>query len=123
MDCYVYTSYMLNDINLISVMESFKKNNKDNNITGCLLFNKGNVIQLFEGPIEKTKQLYNNLILDNRHVRFTNLLHTDINERNLPDWNMQLVLDNTKQLDTLQVLSFKNNKIKVLFDSFKKVCK
>ena len=60
MDCYIYISYMKNDLKkdiLEQLLQKFQNNNKINDITGMLLYNCGNVIQLFEGPIEKTKKL------------------------------------------------------------------
>jgi hypothetical protein len=126
MDCYIYTSYMrkqysFNELELL--MNIFKKNNKDNNLTGCLLYNKGNVIQLFEGEKIKTKELLDKLISDNRHSRYTTLLYKDINKRSFPNWEMELILDNSKQLEIIEIKSIKDYKMKILFDTFKRVCK
>jgi hypothetical protein len=116
MDCYIYTSVMSDDTNLESLMESFRKSNKVNGITGCLLFDKGNIIQLFEGPILKTRKLYSNILLDKRHYKINLLSHKEIIKRNLLDWNMKFVQDHTRPLGLLEELSFE----KILLDSFKK---
>ena len=109
---------------LVKLMDSFKDINKIHDITGVLLYSDGNVIQFFEGPIEKTKQLYDNILNDTRHTKIIKMLHQKIESRNLPEWymmnNMSEQWDN---LNFLETLSIDNFKIKLLLDTFKKTCK
>lgn len=61
MDCYIYISFMTlqqSDTYLATWFDNFKNKNTQHNITGLLFYNGGNIIQLFEGPVIETQQLF-----------------------------------------------------------------
>lgn len=111
------------DTYLATWFDNFKNKNTQHNITGLLFYNGGNIIQLFEGPVIETQQLFQNIIQDQRHQSLLLLLHKPITSRNFPDWNMEIVHTNTLHFDKLEKylntndLSFESI-IKTLFDSY-----
>lgn len=122
MDCYIYTSYMSQKDNLLNLLKKFRYNNKLNGITGILLYHCGNVIQLFEGPLDKTKQLLFNLKQDPTHTRFNVLLHEPINTRIFPEWKMGFITEYSEFFNKfLFKQSFINPKIYLLFKTFQKI--
>ena len=122
MNYYIYTSFIKHKPKSIdSLMSGFQENNRRHGVTGLLLYNNGNVIQLFEGPKEKTTQLYNNLLIDPRHVNFTLLLSEDIQERNFPDWEMGLITPHNQD-EWIEKLPMNNPRVNILFEAFKRVC-
>jgi hypothetical protein len=107
---------------LLTLLNTFQQNNEKHGITGLLLYHTGNVIQLFEGPPQKTKQLLENLKNDNRHSRFSLLLHDRILTRNFPDWHMGFITKNSEQYNTcLFNKTFSNHRIALLFKTFQKI--
>lgn len=126
MDCYIYISYMsdnMSETDLLELLISFQNNNKKYGITGILLYHYGNIIQLFEGPVCKTKQLLENLKNDTKHNRFKILLHENITTRSFPDWNMGFVSNNTESFNKLLFNECfnKNKKFLILFKAYQKV--
>ena len=127
MDCYIYISFMKKETDILNLMNSFKENNKKHDITGILFYNHGNILQLFEGPIVETKQLYENIKKDPRHTKIIKLFHHTIQERYVPDWTMQFTNKHRYESKYQQLifgddLSLTKNKIKTLFDSFLNTC-
>lgn len=123
MDCYIYISYIKNDLKkdlLEQLLQKFQNNNKINDITGMLLYHSGNVIQLFEGPIEKTKKLMENINKDPLHKRVIIVYHKPIKHRIFPEWNMGFI---TKNFDIYNRYIFKNihisdNEISIVINSY-----
>lgn len=127
MDCYIYISYMTqsND-ELLKLLKKFQYNNKLHDITGVLLYHCGNIIQLFEGPCDQTKQLLYNLKRDNSHSRFQVLLHERINNRSFPEWEMGFVTEDSEYYNKLLFDKFNydfngNQKISLMFKSFQNI--
>jgi CRISPR/Cas system Type II protein with McrA/HNH and RuvC-like nuclease domain len=123
MDCYIYISFMTLQTLDTDMGNLFKHNNSKHNITGIMVYNKGNVIQIFEGPIRETQQLHQNISQDSRHKNMLTLMHTLITKRNFPEWSMEIILTDKFKFDTLkQIISSNklhlNNKIQKLFDSY-----
>ena len=70
---------------ILSVARSF---NKENDITGCLLYHKGQFLQLLEGDFEKLNELYGRIRDDKRHENVITLHMKEIDERIFDDWFM-----------------------------------
>jgi hypothetical protein len=123
MDCYIYISYISSqNIDLLEFTRKFSNNNKLHGITGVLLYHCGNVIQLFEGPIDQTKQLLFNIKKDPLHTRFKVLLHENITTRNFPEWNMGFVTEHSEFYNKFLFNSeFINPKVNLLFNTFQKI--
>lgn len=70
---------------ILSVARSF---NQENDITGCLLYHKGQFLQLLEGDFEKLNHLYGKIRKDKRHENVITLHMKEIDERIFDDWSM-----------------------------------
>ncbi len=62
--------------------------NATHGITGCLLYHKGQFIQLLEGDEVEVISLYNRIKLDERHAAVELLEEEEINERIFGEWSM-----------------------------------
>lgn len=62
--------------------------NADHGITGCLLYHKGQFIQLLEGDEVEVISLFNRIKLDERHAAVELLEEEEINERIFGEWSM-----------------------------------
>ena len=62
--------------------------NADHGITGCLLYHKGQFIQLLEGDEVEVISLFNRIKLDQRHAAVELLEEEEINERIFGEWSM-----------------------------------
>jgi hypothetical protein len=57
----------LTEANITDILNHSRRFNKDNNITGCLLFYNNEFIQFLEGDSKSVKDLYANIAKDKRH--------------------------------------------------------
>lgn len=74
-------------------------------VTGILLYNSGNFMQLIEGDDEKVEGLYEKIRQDTRHTGVTPLIRESITQRNFDSWLMGYRnLDALKRVDP-EVLS------------------
>ncbi|WP_317897669.1 BLUF domain-containing protein [Aurantibacillus circumpalustris] len=71
-----------------SILNTSRSFNKNNNITGCLLYHEGEFIQLLEGEKNSVQDLFSNIRRDKRHthVRLVNEEH--VVGRAFENWNM-----------------------------------
>ena len=61
------------DTALKDIIASSKKNNPDEDVTGCLLSGSNSFLQLLEGPAEYINTRYSKITRDNRHKNVTTL--------------------------------------------------
>lgn len=73
---------------LKKLLETSRKNNKQLNITGMLLYAEGNFIQVIEGEESAIKALYTKIKMDERHKAFSILLQGNIEKRSFAEWSM-----------------------------------
>jgi hypothetical protein len=87
----IYNSYALpgfKEDELESMSKQGLEKNKEHCITGMLLYFNGKFLQLIEGEKQAVKQLYQNILNDERH---TNILVLKEGTSNVPffaDWSM-----------------------------------
>jgi hypothetical protein len=87
----IYVSSAVNlfsDAELIELLEKARKNNTALGITGMLLYQDGNFMQLLEGPEEAVKTLAAKIMLDPRHCGFLKLLERQTEQREFGEWKM-----------------------------------
>ena len=65
-----------------------RKRNKKLGVTGMLLYNRGNFIQVIEGKEETIKQLFDDISRDKRHDTIVKILDGHTQKRSFPDWSM-----------------------------------
>lgn len=91
MKAVVYISKARPDFKLsgvISMLEKAKQFNKQEGITGCILYHKDTFIQLIEGEAGAIDALYDRIKQDVRHERVTTLYYGTIGERLFEQWSM-----------------------------------
>ncbi len=63
-------------------------NNEIHNVTGCLIYYKGNFIQILEGDRKSVIETYNTVKRDSRHNTVQLLWDCDVAKRYFDGWNM-----------------------------------
>ena len=87
---YVSEKTDVSDTTLKDIIACSKKNNPEENVTGCLLSGSNSFLQLLEGPTEFIDTLYSKISRDNRHENVITLCDEKINERLFLSWSMKL---------------------------------
>ncbi|WP_320826650.1 BLUF domain-containing protein [Reinekea sp.] len=82
------TTEILNEETLSFFLESFRSNNKEHDITGLLLYNDGNIMQVIEGRQDNIDHLFGNIEKDKRHTGIILLVKENILKREFSDWAM-----------------------------------
>ena len=89
-------TYMPSD-ELLTILEEARINNAKLNVTGMLLFDDGNFLQVLEGEEDVVTSLYNKICKDPRHTSIMLFVKKKIDKRYFDDWAMGFV--DVKQLD------------------------
>ena len=87
---YVSEKTDVSDTTLKDIIASSKKNNPEEDVTGCLLSGSNSFLQLLEGPSNFTDRLYSKISTDNRHENVITLCDEKIDERLFLSWSMKL---------------------------------
>lgn len=72
-----------------ALVRQAEANNARDEITGFLLFNGRNFMQLFEGPDDRVVELLDKLLADERHSGLVVLQDSVEHDRACPDWRMR----------------------------------
>ena len=88
---YVSEKTDVSDTTLKDIIASSKKNNPEEDVTGCLLSGSNSFLQLLEGPAEFINTLYSKISRDSRHKNVKTLCDEKIDERLFSSWSMKLV--------------------------------
>ena len=78
------------DTTLRDIIASSKKNNPEQDVTGCLLSGSNSFLQLLEGPTDVIDTLYSKISRDNRHENVVTLCDEKIDEQLFLSWSMKL---------------------------------
>ena len=89
---YISTAPTLPREEVDSILATSARNNPARGITGLLLFNGRNFLQLLEGEEEEVAGLMATITADPRHAGVSVLDRRGIAERACPDWAMKRVL-------------------------------
>ena len=87
---YVSEKTDVSDTTLRDIIASSKKNNTEEDVTGCLLSGSNSFLQLLEGPADFVDTLYSKIRTDNRHGNVVTLCDEKIDERLFLSWSMKL---------------------------------
>ena len=87
---YVSEKTDVSDTTLKDIIASSKKNNPEEDVTGCLLSGSNSFLQLLEGPADFIDTLYSKISTDNRHENVITLCDEKIDERLFLSWSMKL---------------------------------
>ena len=89
---YISTAPTLPREEVDAILDISARNNPARGITGLLLFNGRNFLQLLEGEEDEVASLMESITGDPRHSGVSVLDHRAINERTCPAWAMKRVL-------------------------------
>jgi len=87
-----------------SILESSRAHNIGNGITGVLCYGGGVFLQAIEGGRLAVNELYNHIVVDERHTDVVLLDYEEITERRFGGWTMGQV--NLSKLNTSIVLKY-----------------
>ncbi|CAM4279749.1 BLUF domain-containing protein [Pseudoalteromonas ostreae] len=90
----IYASTITEHFNPSSLEEIIEKavlNNKKNNVTGMLCFNRNYFLQCIEGSRTNVNKTYNKILNDKRHTEIILLDYSEINAREFSNWSMGYV--------------------------------
>lgn len=91
MDALIYVSTaprLLSDAELGTILETSRRNNGRDGITGMLLYADGNFFQVIEGEPAALDHLVARLRHDPRHRDIITVARYAVGERQFPDWSM-----------------------------------
>lgn len=89
---YISTAPTLPREEVDSILATSARNNPARGITGLLLFNGRNFLQLLEGEEHEVAGLMDTISVDPRHSGVSVLDRRSITVRTCPDWAMQRVM-------------------------------
>lgn len=86
----IYVSDLVNrsEAELGPILESAERHNGADGITGMLLYNDGNFLQVLEGTHSKVRAAFERIRQDARHGNITVLSEEEVPERHFPGWSM-----------------------------------
>ena len=76
------------EADLVALLEQSREKNAGLDITGMLLYQDGNIMQVLEGPDAAVRQLMKTIEADDRHHDVLQLSAWQYEERQFPDWTM-----------------------------------
>ena len=86
--CYVSSSNdNLSAKDLEHLFKVNKRNNTDLDVSGILIYNNGNFLQILEGDEKKVKSLFKKIQGDSRHNNLITLINNSIDERIFHDYD------------------------------------
>ena len=78
----------IQDSDIDDIVATAHRVNELQSLTGVLLFNGLNFLQLLEGPRSNVDNIYNRILIDKRHVSVTTVLTEPAQMRIFADWRM-----------------------------------
>lgn len=82
----------LDPVDIANILEASARNNPDRGITGFLIFNGRNFLQLLEGPKNSLDALMANIQRDQRHNGVVRLEDHPVTERLCEKWTMKQLM-------------------------------
>lgn len=88
---YISTAHGLSREQVEEILEACARNNSASNVTGLLLYNGRNFLQLLEGEKGTLDALMAKIEVDPRHAGVAVLHKGEVDERVCPDWAMKRI--------------------------------
>lgn len=103
---FSYASESLSYTDIRNILNSSRKNNARDNITGVLIFREGYFIQVLEGDEAKVQSLINVIRRDNRNHSLKVLIQQKSEKRLYGDWTMAFLDGDLSSNATKDLLEF-----------------
>lgn len=92
---YVSTASIKMDVRALeSILKKAHANNLKAQITGMLIYEDGNFMQVLEGNAETVRNKFHQIARDPRHKNIIKLGENTVDKRDFPDWSMGFKLFN-----------------------------
>ena len=78
----------LTDKDMLNLLNTSQSNNDERYITGYLVHNGDNFMQLIEGPRAEVAEVFSHILNDDRHSGVVRILSERAERRAFPDWSM-----------------------------------
>lgn len=78
----------LNTEDIGRILDVSQSNNHERYLTGFLVHNGRNFMQALEGAYDEVREIYDRILLDDRHEGVVQILGEKIDKRAFPDWAM-----------------------------------
>lgn len=101
--CYISDSCQHESLDALKTLYSkARKNNIKNNITGILIYDNRNFLQVLEGNQESVVETFKRISLDSRHKNIFEIINTNIEQRIFEDYNFGFtIVNNSNELNKL----------------------
>lgn len=112
----IYASRMASGVlhdDLNDILQTSRRNNEKQGITGVLCYSATGFLQCLEGPSDFINELYGRIIRDDRHVDVTLLAYSDIHQRSFAKWAMAYI-----RADEVDGLIIRKYSAQLTFDPF-----
>lgn len=93
--------HLMSDDELSAVLDTSRRHNASDGITGMLLYKDGSFMQLLEGEKTIVEATYNRISRDSRHHGLITLRQSDTEERSFADWSMAFRSVNASDLESV----------------------
>jgi hypothetical protein len=102
--CYISSaSKSLENLNLKHLYNTSKINNAQQHITGILIYQNGNFLQILEGENKTINKLYRLIKRDNRHTNILQIINKSILAPIFEDYQTGFsIVDNSKKIERLK---------------------
>jgi hypothetical protein len=84
----IFAIRLMDNDELLTLHQLSQKNNEKSEITGMLLYQEDNFMQMIEGNKAGVLELYDKVAMDKRHKDMYKIMSGQINKRNFNDWSM-----------------------------------
>jgi hypothetical protein len=94
----VYVSSSTEDLSVGDIdrlLDAARRGNARHDVTGVLLYSRGNFMQYLEGPVEGMTRVYASIKSAPQHHGIIELLHEPIARREFAEWSMAFRTTNT----------------------------
>lgn len=78
----------LTETDMLNILNTSQSNNDERYITGYLVHNGDNFMQLIEGPRPEVAAMFSQILNDDRHSGVVRILSERVDRRAFPDWSM-----------------------------------
>ena len=89
----------LSDGDLEQIVDTARRNNAKEGLTGVLIFYEDRFFQVLEGDEEAVRSVYESIEKDPRHDDMVKIIEEGIAERSFGDWSMGLMTATRKQIE------------------------
>lgn len=96
---------LIRDEDIAAILESARRNNARDNLTGALIYNGHNFMQLLEGPAKDVERCLDAIRRDTRHSGVTEVRRRTVEARDFAEWSMLYDPDFKGQDDDLARLA------------------